>query len=401
MLGIIGVISAVLPIVFCELTFLKVHRRIRVGLHPPEKPDKERVEIKLLGFYGSLALIMAFYALIPPYSNDSFYEVGFIFLLPLLLAFVVGGWIYIYEMDPRLKDPYDAYWHFGNILALRWDKIDYSMISKHLRSLLLRAFFLPNMLVYLVLNIELITDGWDDFSQQNLGNIEDISGLGLLKLMVVVYFFLAAMDTIFAVIGYIMAFKILDSDIQSTEPTFLGWFICIICYYPFWEVVMISLFFHDFYSNPEWNEWLEGMPLIIIIIWGGLVLSGVLLEALTTLTFGIRFSNLTYRGLISDGTFRLSKHPQYVFKMLNRFCFYMPFLSLFGVLGVIKTMLMFAGLCFVYYLRARTEENHLVRYPEYVEYANWMNENGIFRHVAKYIPFLIFSEQKARAGRLF
>ena len=66
-----------------------------------------------------------------------------------------------------------------------------------------------------------------------------------------------------------------------------------------------------------------------------------------------------------------------------------------------QTMAMFIGICFLYYLRARTEENHLSKYPEYVEYANWMNEHGIFRKVAKFLPFLIFSEEKAKAGKLF
>lgn len=71
--------------------------------------------------------------------------------------------------------------------------------------------------------------------------------------------------------------------------------------------------------------------------------------------------------------------------MLNRLFVYVP-LSLGGPLGSLQLMVMFFGICFIYYLRARTEENHLSQYPEYVAYANWINERGIFRGIAKGFP---------------
>ncbi len=399
LLSIIFLVAAIIPIIFCEVLFLKVHRRDSVGLIKPTKPDKNRLSLKLLGYYTSLAFIMLFYYLLPAYE-DEFFENAFYYLLPLLIIYIIGGWIYMSEADVRLKNPYDAYWHLGNFFTGQWSKVDKDIIFAHLKSLILRAYFIPVMLVYLVSNTTLLVNGQDEFSKLYLENIQGVDGIIIIKFFVLIYFFLAAIDVLFAVIGYLMAFRMLDSNIRSTEPTFLGWFVCIICYYPFFETIMVGLFLKELYSNPEWYTWLEGMP-VMIIIWGVLVLIGMCLESLTTLTFGIRFSNLTYRGLITQGPFRFTKHPQYVFKMMNRFCFYMPFLSLFGFVGAVTNVIMFIGVCFLYYLRAKTEENHLSRYPEYVEYANWINEHGAFRKIGKFVPFLVYSEEKAKAGKLF
>jgi protein-S-isoprenylcysteine O-methyltransferase Ste14 len=124
-------------------------------------------------------------------------------------------------------------------------------------------------------------------------------------------------------------------------------------------------------------------------------------EAFTTMTFGIRFSNLTYRGLMSTGLFRYTKHPQYVSKMLNRFLVFVPFLSLAGFAGAVWTMLLFAALCLLYYVRARTEENHLSIHEDYALYASLMNERSVFAPLARLAPFLRYSREKAFCGRLF
>lgn len=397
-LSIFSVLAAIIPTLLCELLFLKVHLRPSTGLIPKTKPDRNRLSIKLLGYYGSIAVVTGLYLLIPEYDKD-LYDTAFLYLLLLLLIYITIGWLYFSEVDPRMEDPYDGFWHAGNLFAGRWDKVDKEILKSHVKSFLLRMYFIPLMFFYITYNVQMVLDGHEGFSHTILPNMTDSPALAVTKFFLLLYFFLAAIDTLFAVIGYLMTFRIFDSHIRSTDPTFLGWFVCIICYSPFWEIVFITSIFHDLYSNPEWYKWFENSTLLLAI-WGPFVLIGMCLEALTTLSFGIRFSNLTYRGLISSGTFRLSKHPQYIFKMMNRFFFLVPFLSMYGIFGAIKTMLMFFGLCFIYYLRAKTEENHLSIYPEYVEYANWVNRNGIFRWVGKIFPSLIYSEERAKSGKI-
>jgi hypothetical protein len=51
------------------------------------------------------------------------------------------------------------------------------------------------------------------------------------------------------------------------------------------------------------------------------------------------------------------------------------------------------GLNFIYYLRAMTEERHLSWDITYVSYALWMNENGIFKRLAKWIPIFKYQQK--------
>jgi hypothetical protein len=46
----------------------------------------------------------------------------------------------------------------------------------------------------------------------------------------------------------------------------------------------------------------------------------------------------------------------------------------------------------IYFLRAKTEERHLSRDPDYVAYALWMNERGMFRFMNKIIPALAYRQ---------
>jgi steroid 5-alpha reductase family enzyme len=120
---------------------------------------------------------------------------------------------------------------------------------------------------------------------------------------------------------------------------------------------------------------------------------------LGTVALGIRFSNLTYRGTVTNGPYRFTKHPAYVFKCLGWWLMYMPplyFLSPRGnFAAAINSSLLLAGVCGIYFLRARTEERHLSHYPEYVEYALAMNERSVFRCLTKVFPFLKY---KAEGG---
>ena len=48
--------------------------------------------------------------------------------------------------------------------------------------------------------------------------------------------------------------------------------------------------------------------------------------AWATFAFGLRFSNLTYRGVLTNGPYRFTRHPAYVSKNLFWWCATLPFL---------------------------------------------------------------------------
>lgn len=395
----LSILAAIVPIVTGEIFFLKVHKRPAVGLQQPGVKDSDRVVTKMFGFYGSLALLSGFYLLCPLYDMDQ-YHYPLLAMIVLMVLFCLGAVIYIPELDCRMKNPHDKLWHFGSILRGRWKCADKNVVREHLKSVFLRGFFLPVMLLYFFWYIVVFIEGDEDLYFGLLENMADFDGMVILKTLLIIYTFLATIDILFAVIGYIMAFKILDTDIRTTEPTFLGWVVCLICYSPFWEALLITFLFERLYED-TWVDWFANWHPAFIVIWGVCAILAMMFEGFTTLNFGLRFSNLTYRGLISSGLFRFTKHPQYVSKMMNRFFVMVPFMSAFGLVGAFENVAAFTVLCLIYYLRARTEENHLSIYPEYVQYAHAMNNRSLFHGVGKYLPFLVYSEQKALERRLF
>lgn len=394
--------AGILPIILGEFLILKVHRRPRAALLPPSPPDRQRIKTKTIGYMVALGGALVVH-LIWAQLFFSFFE-PFLVFLPILLAVLgIGGWLYIDYTDPRLAEPNDSLYHFGLFARGRWRECDMTAVRKCVLSVALRVFFMPIMYVYMAMFLSAVLTQDPMEAAQAMTEITDISTLsqiGIFKVLLIAYLIFCAMDVLFATIGYLMVFRPMDSDIRSIEPTFVGWISCIICYSPFWEMIFLKYVLFNFYHNPAWYVWFENNT-TLLTIWGILVIGAMLLESGTTMTFGARFSNLTYRGLISAGPFRLTKHPQYIAKLMNRFLFYVPFLAVGGLMDVAHQFALFFLLCFIYYLRARTEENHLSRFPEYVEYAQWVDKHGLFRFMGRIHQGLGFDPARAQAGKLF
>ncbi len=382
-----------------EIYILKSPWRPRVGLIPRGSFNPSRIGIKLLAFFVTLAGCVLFYSLLPPDLAQPYHRFVNVFLqaMPFIVA---GGAVYIALMDSRFENPHDGLWHFGVFLLGRWKQCDSQSLRIYIQSVFLRAFFIPLMFEFLLSLLTSVISDPETLIAKDAGQVMQSGSAGLLICLLRAYFFFLVVDVLFATLGYALAFRSLDTDIRSVEPTLLGWVVCMICYAPIFDMVMAPYVFSALFENPQWYEWLSGHS-AALAVWGAAAIIAMGLEAMTTVNFGMRFSNLTYRGIVTGGLFRFTRHPQYVCKMVNRFLVYMPFLSLHGVAGITVSMISFLAMCIIYFLRARTEENHLSRYPEYVAYANYIEENGIFRWAGRVLPFLRFSEQRAQAHRIF
>jgi protein-S-isoprenylcysteine O-methyltransferase Ste14 len=101
--------------------------------------------------------------------------------------------------------------------------------------------------------------------------------------------------------------------------------------------------------------------------------------AWATVVFGIRFSNLTYRGVITNGPYRFTRHPAYLTKNLFWWFSVMPFLvTSNSAADAIRNTFFLLVVNAIYYWRARTEEQHLLAEDaKYREYHAWMEENGL------------------------
>jgi protein-S-isoprenylcysteine O-methyltransferase Ste14 len=159
----------------------------------------------------------------------------------------------------------------------------------------------------------------------------------------------------------------------------LGWVVCLLCYrpaYAHWPA------FAKVVSNEiAWPSTLAFTPLSITAAILMLALLGLYVSA--TVVFGLRFSNLSNRGVITSGPYRLMKHPAYFAHAANAWILCLVLLPAGGIdlgLGRILVPLAFTLL---YRLRAVTEERHMSEDAAYVAYARWIEQHGLLATVMR------------------
>lgn len=367
---------SVFPILLIEGLIFKRHREERAKLQADRPVDLDRVFIKCLGLIGVLLSFMALYYLLPEYDKP-FYQNVWPFYMALAPFVVLGAPFYFAWCDARQDDPQDGYYHLGNLMLLQTKGTDWKSLKRLYRNWLVKAFFLPLMFTY-------SSDSIRGLAQTHWDRIDSF-----LALYFALYAVIMFADLLYATLGYIFTMRIFNAHIRSSEPTFFGWFVTVICYYPFWAMLFYSSYF-AYDDNVNWQEILpQG---IWQYLWGSVVVLSLVIYALSTVCLGIRFSNLTYRGLVTNGPYRFSKHPGYVGKNISWWLVSLPFISSAGTEVALAHTFGLIGVNVLYYFRARTEENHLSNYPEYVEYALAMNERSIFAPLAKRLPFLLYKK---------
>jgi len=189
--------------------------------------------------------------------------------------------------------------------------------------------------------------------------------------------------------------KPLDAHIRSANPHIAGWVAALICYPPF--VLMGNggpLDYHG--GTAEWSFWFAGHEMLLWA-WGGLLVVLTAIYAWATVAFGLRFSNLTHRGIITHGPYRWTRHPAYLSKNLFWWCSVLPFLSTSGSwIDALRNCTLLAITSAVYYWRARTEEQHLSEDPVYRAYSGWMERNA---PVTRMLAALFAPVRAARAQK--
>lgn len=355
-----------LPMVLWSILVDKVHLRPSTGIDWSQKRAVKDVldtsTIKLTGLWMTWSLIAAIYATARWYwtGNYQFSMVVFIYASPFLFFLSIP---YVIWIDRYLTQPRDGAWHFGAMISGQpgWDR---EQIWHHLRAWAVKGFFLAFML-------SIVPGGYADIVNANVAEIAT-NPVWIANWLIIAMFLV---DVQFATVGYVLTFKPLDSHIRTANPYMAGWAAALICYPPF--ILMGDNGPLNYHVNRgEWFIWFEGnTPLLII--WGAwlVFLTGV--YAWATVAFGLRFSNLTHRGILTHGPYRWTKHPAYLSKNAYWWFALMPFLTVNGswVDGARNFVLM-SAVSGVYYWRARTEERHLMADPDYAAYAAWMDRHG-------------------------
>ena len=364
--GMTAVLACGVPMVLWSVLVDRVHRRPSTGidwtLRRPWAEVRETASTKLVGLWATWAAIGAFYAL-----GRWYWQGGYVFAMhlmagavPLLLALSVP---YLLWIDRRLVDARDGAYACGRWLTGR--RYDREVLRGHLRAWAVKGFFTAFML-------SIVPGNWHELlSRQVPAMLADpmAAAFGLIALMFLI-------DVAFATVGYVLTMRPLDAQIRSANPYLAGWVSALACYPPFVLIARGGVVDYET-SGANWSWWLAGSPrLTLAYMIPLIVLTGI--YAWATVAFGLRFSNLTHRGIITNGPYRWTKHPAYLAKNLFWWLSAMPVLTVnHSVVDATRNVVMLGVVSGVYYWRARTEERHLGADPDYRAYAAWMDRHGV------------------------
>ncbi len=358
------------PMILWSLFVDKVHKRPSTGLNwSLKRPVADILDVsmvKISGLWATWALIAVVYATFRFWWNQQFANFPFSMgilqqaALPLLIASIP----YVLWLDRHLVDPKkDGAWHFGAWIAGK-DGWQAEEIFHHLRAWAVKGFFLAFMISITPAGFsEIVNMDWAKAATQPAW----LAG-ALIGAMFMV-------DVQFATLGYMLTLKPLDAHIRTAQPTLAGWMAAMICYPPLIQMNNGGpLDYHV--ATSEWSYWLSGNN-ALLWAWGCILVALTIIYAWATVAFGIRFSNLTHRGILTHGPFMITKHPAYFTKNIFWWLSAMPFLVTNGsFVDAARNTALLACVSGVYYWRAKTEERHLGSDPAYQAYADWMEIHG-------------------------
>jgi protein-S-isoprenylcysteine O-methyltransferase Ste14 len=194
---------------------------------------------------------------------------------------------------------------------------------------------------------------------------------GYLLFVTLVFF----MDSILFAMAYHSESGLLRNKLRYAETNPLHILVCVACYPPF--NMATSSFFgasnHDSYILFAGNVM---HPLTWIL--RGLAVFFLIFMAAASLSLFTKASNLTNRGIVDWGAYRIIRHPGYLAKNMFWLMTLLPafipntadprFTWRSFLLFCATTVFGFIGWGTLYFLRALTEEKFLMRDPDYVAY---------------------------------
>jgi hypothetical protein len=352
-----------------DLLWQHVDRRALVPAARAASRSWPRVLTKFAGLLGSVGFVALLYRLFPEYRGQpSFYAHYWAALAVLLPIWAVLALPYLYMVDRRLARPEDSLWQMGRLVCCRWRGLSGRVIGQHLLGWLVKGYFLPLMFTYFCDNL----DQFLNYDRHRLSNFIGVFDWA--------FFTLYFIDVGLVSMTYLMSLKLTDTHIRSTEPTMLGWAAALVCYEPFWSQINNLYIAYD--PGRDWRAWLGGSPWLLNS-WAAVILVLVAIYLWSTVAFGGRFSNLTHRGIITNGPYRYSKHPAYLSKNLSWWLISMPFMLTTTLAEALRHSALLLLLNGIYYLRAKTEERHLALDPVYRQYAEWIDAHGALRFLGR------------------
>lgn len=268
-----------------------------------------------------------------------------------------------YRRRDDLRDPSILFFvllkRVGLALATRdWKQLSglfkVKRFNNFMLTLAVKGFFLPLMAMFMFHHVTTVKSLLSRISSPMEGTPLAHWFLDL------VYNSLFIVDTGVAIVGYGLELKWLGNKTKMVEYTWFGWIIAIMCYPPFNSVsgIYFPLANRSQYYIPLTDEQRIFVRIVIILlymifVWG-------------TVALGVKFSNLSNKGIVARGPYKHIRHPAYASKNVAWWFEHLQYMK--GGHNILPLI------CWntIYTLRALTEERNLMRDPEYRAYAKKM-----------------------------
>lgn len=337
----------------------------------------------LLGILACLFLIWLFPAYHNHINNMARLQQA---IIPSLAFILPVSLILIFFTEYILGEKRDGTYQFGLITRGKINEVNWRIFFDGVFEWLLRFFFLQinfygaSWYVMNIRNKGIPSLTWDfpTFITQL-----DLAIFGLI---------------VFSIIpGYLFASRLINTDLKKVDRTWFGWAINLSCYPPLnaavfgaWMQYMPRGELAQIYAGtPPWAYLTDNYPWLLAFMAFGVIFFA-LIHLWGEAAVGIRAANMSQRGLITSGLFRLTRHPIYVSKGFQWAFIYVPFLNILGVLNSIQSAILFALVLAVYYGRALSEERLLATDPNYVKYALYMDDHSMFAFIGRWFPIFTF-----------
>jgi len=344
--------------------------RAKIRLRPAALAASESLPLRAAGFIACTAfiwLILATYrfvvyyqTLLTPSAQKLLFALALIYTVYLFGLFTWGSRRQIKRSKAVLTliGLKKFIWGIGSFV--RTGPRDYryplaKLSAEEKRALLFSAvkfFFIPLMVAFFFGNFDGFSQNIKDFSS-NGGNLFSVSTFNNLVFPLLFDLFLL-IDTAFFTFGYMVESAALDSSIRSVEPTILGWSVALICYPPFNGLLGNYVPWHaNDYAIFSSQGTTAAVRVLLLLLMG--------FYASASVALGPKASNLTNRGIVGWGPYRVMRHPAYISKNLFWWITLLPAITITGAAGM-------AVWSSIYFMRAITEERHLSRDPDYMAY---------------------------------
>src|SRR6185369_9391362 len=118
--------------------------------------------------------------------------------------------------------------------------------------------------------------------------------------------------------GYVISSRWIKNTIFSAEPSAGGLLVALLSYPP------INGMFGHYFSTPGENGFLKMGNHQVVMLLAFFSVASFCVYTSATVCFGLRFSNLTHRGIVTTGPYAYVRHPAYAAKNFSWWCVMFP-----------------------------------------------------------------------------